>query len=73
MTKFGVQLPDFSGFDPSELFGHVAGFTIGQPHEIPGLVAGHIEAGADQVLFSFAFADTSGITAVGEAFGLRGQ
>jgi alkanesulfonate monooxygenase SsuD/methylene tetrahydromethanopterin reductase-like flavin-dependent oxidoreductase (luciferase family) len=24
MTKFGVQLPNFSGFDPSELFGHVA-------------------------------------------------
>src|SRR5580693_8252992 len=47
-----------------------AGFTVGQPHEIPGLVAGHIEAGADEVIFSFAFADTAGITAVGEAFGL---
>ncbi len=34
-----------------------AGFTIGQPHEIPDLVAGHIEAGADEVIFSFAFAD----------------
>jgi F420-dependent oxidoreductase-like protein len=51
----------------------IAGFTIGQPHEIPGLVAGHIEAGADEVLFSFAFADTAGITAVGKAFGLGGQ
>ena len=51
----------------------MAGFTIGQPHEIPGLVAGHIEAGADEVMFSFAFADTAGITAVGEAFGLGGQ
>ena len=30
-----------------------AGFTVGQPHEIPGLVAGHIEAGADEVIFSF--------------------
>jgi hypothetical protein len=40
----------------------IAGFTIGQPHEIPDLVAGHIEAGADEVLFSFAFADTAGIT-----------
>ena len=47
-----------------------AGFTVGQPHEIPGLVAGHIEAGADEVIFSFPFADTAGITAVGEAFGL---
>jgi len=27
MTKFGVQLPNFSGFDPSELFGHVAGLV----------------------------------------------
>ena len=27
MTKFGVQLPNFSGFDPSELFGHVAGLA----------------------------------------------
>ena len=48
----------------------IAGFTIGQPHEIPGLVAGQIEAGADEVIFSFAFADTAGITAVGQAFGL---
>jgi F420-dependent oxidoreductase-like protein len=50
-----------------------AGFTVGQPHEIPGLVAGHIEAGADQVIFSFAFADAAGITAVGQALGLGGQ
>jgi len=48
----------------------VAGFTIGQPHEIPDLVAGHIEAGADEVIFSFAFADTAGIAAVGQALGL---
>jgi hypothetical protein len=51
----------------------IAGFTVGQPHEIPGLVAGHIEAGADEVIFSFPFADTTGITAVAEAFGLGGQ
>ena len=51
----------------------IAGFTVGQPHEIPGLVAGHIEAGADEVIFSFAFADTAGITGVGEAFGLGRQ
>ena len=52
-----------------------AGFSvaIGQSHEIPGLVAGHIEAGADEVIFSFAFADTAGITAVGKAFGLGGH
>src|ERR1700727_755224 len=24
MTKFGVQLPNFSGFEPADLFGHVA-------------------------------------------------
>jgi F420-dependent oxidoreductase-like protein len=47
-----------------------AGFTVGQPHEIPGLVAGHIEAGADEVIFSFAFADTAGIGAVAEELGL---
>jgi F420-dependent oxidoreductase-like protein len=46
-----------------------AGFTVGQPHEIPDLVAGHIEAGADEVIFSFAFADAAGIAAVGQAFG----
>jgi alkanesulfonate monooxygenase SsuD/methylene tetrahydromethanopterin reductase-like flavin-dependent oxidoreductase (luciferase family) len=51
----------------------VAGFTVGQPHEIPGLVAGHIQAGADEVIFSFAFADTAGITAVGQALGLGGR
>jgi F420-dependent oxidoreductase-like protein len=47
-----------------------AGFTIGQPHEIPDLVAGHIQAGADEVIFSFAFADDAGIGAVGDALGL---
>jgi F420-dependent oxidoreductase-like protein len=51
----------------------IAGFTVGQPHEIPGLVAGHIAAGADEVIFSFAFADTAGITAVGQALGLGGR
>ena len=50
-----------------------AGFTVGQPHEIPGLVAGHIEVGADEVIFGVPFADTAGITAVGEAFGLGGH
>jgi alkanesulfonate monooxygenase SsuD/methylene tetrahydromethanopterin reductase-like flavin-dependent oxidoreductase (luciferase family) len=53
--------------------GQIAGFTVGQPDEIPGLVAGHIEAGADEVIFSFAFADTAGITAVGQALRLGGQ
>jgi F420-dependent oxidoreductase-like protein len=48
----------------------IAGFTVGQAHEIPDLVAGHIEAGADEVIFSFPFADTAGIAAVGQAFGL---
>jgi F420-dependent oxidoreductase-like protein len=47
-----------------------AGFTVGQPHEVPDLVAGHIEAGADEVIFSFAFADPAGIAAVGKALGL---
>jgi F420-dependent oxidoreductase-like protein len=57
------------GASPEE----TAGFTIGQPHEIPGLVAGHIEAGAEEVIFSFPFADTAGITALAKAFGLSGQ
>jgi F420-dependent oxidoreductase-like protein len=48
----------------------IAGFTVGQPHEIPDLVAGHIEAGADEVIFSFAFADSAGIAALGKAFNL---
>src|SRR5580700_964959 len=51
----------------------IAGFTVGQPHEIPRLIAGHIEAGADEVIFSHAFADTAGITALGDALGLGGQ
>ncbi|HTA00652.1 MAG TPA: LLM class F420-dependent oxidoreductase [Streptosporangiaceae bacterium] len=48
----------------------IGGFTVGQPHEIPDLIAGHIEAGADEVIFSFAFADSAGIAAVGDALGL---
>ena len=51
----------------------IAGFTVGQPHEIPDLVAGHIEAGADEVIFSFAFADSAGLAAVAQAFGLGGR
>jgi F420-dependent oxidoreductase-like protein len=58
-----------AGGSPEE----IAGFTVGQPHEIPGLVAGHIEAGADEVIFSFPFADTAGMTALAQAFGLGGQ
>ena len=27
MTKFGVQLPNFSGFDPADLFDHIAGLA----------------------------------------------
>jgi F420-dependent oxidoreductase-like protein len=50
-----------------------AGFTVGQPHEIPDLVADHIEAGADEVIFSFAFADAAGIGAVAQALGLGRQ
>jgi F420-dependent oxidoreductase-like protein len=50
-----------------------AGFTVGEPHDIPDLVAGHIDAGADEVIFSFAFADAAGIAAVGEAFRLDGR
>ena len=50
----------------------IAGFTVGQPHEIPDLVTGHIDAGADEVIFSFAFADPAGIAAVGKALGLAG-
>jgi F420-dependent oxidoreductase-like protein len=49
----------------------VAGFTVGQPHEIPDLIAGHIDAGAAEVIFSLPFGDAAGIAAVGQAFGIR--
>ena len=55
----------------SDSVGETAGFTVGQPHEVPDLVAGHIEAGADEVIFSLPFADPAGIGAVAEALGLR--
>jgi len=54
---------------PDEL----AGFTVGQPGEIPELVSGHLRAGADEVIFSFAFADPDGIRAVGDAFATAGS
>src|SRR5260370_10735452 len=38
MTRFGVQLPNFSGFDPGDLFDHIA-----------GLVTAAEEAGFDSV------------------------
>jgi F420-dependent oxidoreductase-like protein len=49
-----------------------AAFVVGQPGEVPDLVAAHVAAGADEVIFSFAFADPAGIAAVGEALGLPG-
>jgi alkanesulfonate monooxygenase SsuD/methylene tetrahydromethanopterin reductase-like flavin-dependent oxidoreductase (luciferase family) len=49
-----------------------AAFIVGQPDEVPDLVAGAIAAGADEVIFSFAFADRDGIAAVGRALGLGG-
>ncbi len=51
----------------------MAGFTVGQADEIPELVSGHVRAGADEVIFSCAFADPDGITAVGAAFGTAGS
>lgn len=48
----------------------VAGFTIGEAHEIPDLVAAHLEAGADEVIFSFPFASVADLSAVGGALGL---
>ena len=49
-----------------------AAFIVGEPEEVPELVAGHIDAGAREVIFSFAFADEAGIAAVGRALGLTG-
>ena len=51
---------------PEEL----AGFVIGQPHDVPDLIAPIIEAGADELIFSFAFGTPEGIGAVGSALGL---
>jgi F420-dependent oxidoreductase-like protein len=47
-----------------------AAFVVGQPDEVPELVAGAVDAGADEIIFSFAFADQAGIAAVGRALGL---
>ena len=47
-------------------------FLVGQPGEVPDLVAAHVGAGADEIIFSFAFADETGIAAVGRALGLAG-
>jgi len=48
----------------------IAGFTVGQPDEVRDLVAAHVAAGADEVIFSFAFADPASISAVGAGLGL---
>src|SRR5260370_22850057 len=45
----------------------IAGFTVGQGHEIPGLIARHTELRADEVIFSLAFADTPRLTPLGDA------
>jgi F420-dependent oxidoreductase-like protein len=50
-----------------------AAFLVGQPDEVPDLVAGAIAAGADEVIFSVPFADRAGIAAVGRALGLGGS
>jgi hypothetical protein len=48
-----------------------AGFTVGQAHEVPDLIAGHIEAGADEVIFAAPFVDAQAISALGKSLGLR--
>jgi len=52
----------------SESPDEVAGFTVGQPQEIPEIVARHIEAGASEIIFSLPFADQEAIRALGLAF-----
>jgi F420-dependent oxidoreductase-like protein len=77
MTPLIVTTSDQNTAEMRELLaasvpaGEISGFTVGQPHEIPGLIAGHIEAGADEVIFSVPFADAAAITAVAEAFKLN--
>lgn len=44
-----------------------AGFTIGQVEEIPELVTPFVEAGVEEVIFSFAFSTPDQVSAVGEA------
>lgn len=44
-----------------------AGFTIGQMEQIPELIAPQVEAGVDEVIFSFAFGTPDDATALGEA------
>lgn len=53
--------------DPEE----IAGFTVGQVQDIPDLLAHPIAAGAQEVIFSLAFADPASIAAVGKTLGLR--
>jgi alkanesulfonate monooxygenase SsuD/methylene tetrahydromethanopterin reductase-like flavin-dependent oxidoreductase (luciferase family) len=55
-----------AGGSPDE----IAGFLIGQPHDVPGLVAPYIAAGADEIIFSFAFGTAEAITEVGANLGL---
>ena len=47
-----------------------AGFTVGQPDQVPDLLAGHLAAGVDEVIFSFTFADPAAIASVARALGL---
>jgi alkanesulfonate monooxygenase SsuD/methylene tetrahydromethanopterin reductase-like flavin-dependent oxidoreductase (luciferase family) len=49
-----------------------SGLLVGQPHELPLLVAGHVHAGADEVIFDFAGAGAGppAIVAAGGALGL---
>ncbi len=47
-----------------------AGILVGQPGELPVLVAGHVDAGADEVIFDLSGADPAAIAAVGAALGL---
>lgn len=47
-----------------------AGFTVGQPDQIADLVAGHLEAGVDEVIFGSVALDPAAIAALGKALGL---
>jgi len=48
----------------------VNGFVVGQPHQVPDLIAGPLAAGADEAYFSVPYADATAITDLGRALGL---
>jgi alkanesulfonate monooxygenase SsuD/methylene tetrahydromethanopterin reductase-like flavin-dependent oxidoreductase (luciferase family) len=66
----GSQVGPTDGTRPAQGIHPADGTVIGRPYQLPELIADHLAAGADEVIFSFDAVDTGALAELGAALGL---